>query len=508
MNRIMKLLVASLLVIVTLAPLSAATAQDEGLLIWADETRAPVLLDIGNAFTEEYGVNIDLQELGGGDQRDQIQVAGPAGEGADILTLAHDHLAQLVANGMLEPLDLTGLEDLFLPFTLDAVSIGGEVYCLPYAFENIGMIRNTDMVPKWPATWDEVAALAEQFAAEDKYAYLVQSGDTYHHFPIITAFGGYIFGQDEEGNYDVSDIGWDSEGALAAAEWLTMMAENGYMVPDVTDDVVFELFTSGDLAMFPTGPWWLTRLRETGQPYSIDPFPGVEGVSETGKPFSGVQCFAISAFSENKLLAETFLLDYLATDEAMQALYNANPRPSAWVPVFETLDDPDIAGFAAAGADAVPMPNIPEMSAVWAAAGNSLTLIVNQQLDGVTAFQDATAQIYTTIEESRALAESGAIAVTLPGSFEMAIGCEADWLPECDAAMLTLDEETGMYVGTFDIPAGDYEYKVAINLTWDENYGADGERDGANVVLSLEADATVQFTYDPETHIVTHEIVE
>jgi maltose-binding protein MalE len=504
MKKRLVLLTVLALILSSIGPLTALAQGGQSLLVWADETRAPVILALGEQFAAEYNVTIEVTEMGAPDARDQIQVAGPAGEGPDIIISAHDHLGVLVTNGMLSPLDLSGMEENFLPSALDAVTIGGERYCLPYATENPALIRNPDLVPEPPATWQDVTDIAAQMAAEDKYAFLVQSGDTYHHFPIITAFGGYIFGVDDQGNYDVNDIGLASEGGLAAASWLQMMTENGYMVPGVTDDVVFEMYTAGDLAMFVTGPWWLQRLRDTGQPYVIESFPGVAGVTEHGRPFSGVQCFAISAFSENQLLAETFLLDFVATDEGMQALFDADPRPSAWLPVRDAIDDPDIAGFAAAGAEAVPMPNIPEMGAVWAAAGNALNLIVNGQLDGPTAFRDAADQIRTTIEQAAALAAAGQVAVGVPGSYQMTVGCAADWAPDCDITQLTLNAETGMYEGTFNIPAGSYEFKVAINLTWDENYGPGGERNSAtNYALTLDADSSVTFTYDPQTHILT-----
>jgi maltose/maltodextrin transport system substrate-binding protein/arabinogalactan oligomer/maltooligosaccharide transport system substrate-binding protein len=506
MNRLLNLL---LVFAFAFAGVGAAFAQeDEGLLIWADATRAAVIQELAKDFTEEFGIPVEVQEIGLGDSRDQLLVAGPVGEGPDILIQPHDTLGQLVANGALAPIDLAGLEDEFLPSALDAVTLGGETYCLPYGTENVAFIRNPDMISENPATWQEVAELAAQFAEEGKYAFLVQTGNTYHTFPITTAFGGYIFGIDEEGNYDVSDIGLDSEGGIASAEWLQMMAEEGYMVPDVNDDVVFELYAAGDLAMFITGPWWLQRIRDTGQPYTINAFPGVDGVSEQGQPFSGVQCFAMSAFSENQLLAETFLLDYVATDEFMQALFDVNPLPSAWLSVRESIDDADVAGLAAAGANAVPMPNIPEMSAVWAASDAALNLIINQQTDGATAYTDAAAQILATIEKSHKLAEMGGVVVNVPGSWQAAAGCEADWSPDCDATLLALNEDTGMYEGTFEIAAGEYEYKVALNFTWDENYGVDGVADGDNYALTLEADSTVTFSYDPETHLLTTTVGE
>jgi len=35
---------------------------------------------------------------------------------------------------------------------------------------------------------------------------------------------------------------------------------------------------------------------------------------------------------------------------------------------------------------------------------------------------------------------------------------------------------------TFDVPAGSFEYKAALNSSWDENYGANAQRNGTNLV--------------------------
>jgi hypothetical protein len=63
-----------------------------------------------------------------------------------------------------------------------------------------------------------------------------------------------------------------------------------------------------------------------------------------------------------------------------------------------------------------------------------------------------------------------------------------------------------VWTGTFDIPAGTWEYKVALNGTWDENYGAGGVRDGANITLALSAPTTVTFWYKTDTHFVTDDV--
>lgn len=97
-------------------------------------------------------------------------------------------------------------------------------------------------------------------------------------------------------------------------------------------------------------------------------------------------------------------------------------------------------------------------------------------------------------------------AVTITGTIQTAMGCESDWAPDCDKTFLTYDEADGIWQGSFDLPAGDYEYKVAINKTWDENYGGNADAGGANVVLSLAADTAVKFYYDPATHWVADSV--
>ena len=50
----------------------------------------------------------------------------------------------------------------------------------------------------------------------------------------------------------------------------------------------------------------------------------------------------VNAFSENILLAQTFLTEFVATDAFMQQIYETGLRPSAFTSVLETTDDPDL----------------------------------------------------------------------------------------------------------------------------------------------------------------------
>ena len=96
--------------------------------------------------------------------------------------------------------------------------------------------------------------------------------------------------------------------------------------------------------------------------------------------------------------------------------------------------------------------------------------------------------------------------VTIPGTIQSQLGCPGDWQPDCEATFLTLDEDDDVWQGIFNLAAGDYEYKVAINQSWDENYGGMADRNGPNVSLSLPEASPVKFYYDHKTHWVADTI--
>jgi maltose/maltodextrin transport system substrate-binding protein/arabinogalactan oligomer/maltooligosaccharide transport system substrate-binding protein len=120
-------------------------------------------------------------------------------------------------------------------------------------------------------------------------------------------------------------------------------------------------------------------------------------MTETPRPFVGVQGFMVSAFAPNKLLAQTFLTEYVATDEVMQALFDADPRPSTWLATAAAIDDESVAGFMASASNGDPLPAIPEMSAVWEAWTKGLDLIWTQAQDPEDAMRDAAETVRTTI---------------------------------------------------------------------------------------------------------------
>ena len=479
----------------TEAPTEAAGPSgpaDATLRIWADDTRTPILLDLAEEFRAEYNVELIVEDLGRvQDIRTPMITAAPAGEGPDIFIGVHDWLGALVESGLVAPIELGNKEGEFVDLALEAFTYtDGQLYGVPYATENLGFFYNTDLVSEPPATWEEALQIARDLKAEGRVQYaFAMAGGGYENLPILTANGGYIFGQDENGAWNPDDVGLDSEGMIQGVSFIADAVEEG-LVPETADyETAHQLFETGEVPFLMAGPWALDRIRASGVPYAVASFP------DEGAPFLGVQGFMVNAFSENILLAQTFLTEYVATEEVMQQIYETGLRPSAYIPVLETMEDPDLVAMGEAGVNAVPMPNIPEMGSVWTAWNNGITLAATGEQTPEEAMTDAANQVRDLIR--------GALAgmVNLPGSFQDSTGCGGEWDPACEATALQQGDD-GMYTLTVDIPAGDYEYKVALDGAWTVNYGSDGAQDGPNYTLSLPEDSTVTFTYDPESHLV------
>ncbi|MEO8395085.1 MAG: DUF3372 domain-containing protein, partial [Chloroflexota bacterium] len=96
--------------------------------------------------------------------------------------------------------------------------------------------------------------------------------------------------------------------------------------------------------------------------------------------------------------------------------------------------------------------------------------------------------------------------VVIAGTIQSVLGCPGDWQPDCAATALTYSDKDQLWEATFDLPAGSYEYKAALNGTSDVNYGLNAEVGGKNIPLVLSEDTSVKFIYSNETHWVTDSV--
>lgn len=357
---------------------SSAPALTGSITVWVDADRAGVLEDAAADFTSKTGVTVDLVQKEFGEIRDQFVQQAPTGQGPDIAVGAHDWLGVLVTNGVVQPVELGDKAADFQKIALDAWAYDGQTYAVPYAIENIAILRNTDLAPEAATDYDDM--IAKGTAADTEYAFLVgldpEAADPYHLYPFQTSFGAPVFGTNADGSYNADDLQIGNEGGQQFASWLAEQGEAGIFNTNISGDLARENFVAGKAPFFITGPWNAPAALEAGLNVSVDPIPSAGG--QPAQPFAGVQGFFLSAESKNTLAANEFLLNYIGSEDVQTALYEVGGRAPALTAAFEAAkSDPITAGFGEVGANAVPMPSIPEMGAVWQYWGVTEAAIIN-----------------------------------------------------------------------------------------------------------------------------------
>lgn len=380
---------------------SASAPEGDGgtLTIWVDDTRKGAVAAAATAFEADTGTKVELVQKNYDDIRPDFLAQVPTLKGPDITVGAHDWLGEFVTNGVVAPIEIGDKADEFDPVSLQVYTYDGQLYGLPYGVENIALIRNTALAPEAPATWDDLVAAGR--AAGTQFPVLIQSngegGDPYTHYPLQTSFGSTVFTQDADGFY-TNELAIGGEAGQAYATWLAEQGAEGILDIDTTYDIVVDQFAKGNSPFIIGGPWMISSFE--GLDLAIDPVPSAGG--QPSRPFMGAPGFYLNAKSENQLLANEFLTDYMSTEEAQIALYEAGDRLPALKAAADKVSatDPIVAGFRAAAEDAVPAPSIPEMASVWTFWGNTEAAIVAGKSEPVAAWDKMVDDIQKAIDAS------------------------------------------------------------------------------------------------------------
>ncbi|THV24407.1 sugar ABC transporter substrate-binding protein [Glycomyces paridis] len=381
-------------------PTSEETTQSFSgeLVIWADETRTPVLKEFVKDFESTVGVKVTVEEHVD-TLRPDFLTAVEQGQGPDIVVGAHDWAGQYASAGAIAPITLTDDQKAALNETaVKAFTVDGNLYGVAYALENLGLIRNTALAPEAPATFEELISAGQAAGTDEVLTMEVGvDGNAYSAYPLFSSMGGYLFKDDGAGNLDPSDVGVDSPGGIAAFEKFAELGADGILKTTYDASNVIPFFVEGKTAFMISGPWALTDVQGAGLEYEVTAIPGFEG-QNPASPFLGVQGFYISSGAKNAVFAQEFVTNYVLTEDLQLKLAEAGGRLPALTAAAEAFSEgnTDIQGFAAAGENAVPMPNIPAMDSVWEPFGRAQA----DAVDGASTGEEAATTAAQTIRDA------------------------------------------------------------------------------------------------------------
>ncbi|WP_415856557.1 sugar ABC transporter substrate-binding protein, partial [Sinomonas sp. G460-2] len=363
-----------------------AAAGASTITMWLDAERAPALKAVADKFKADTGIEVKLVIKDFAAVRDDFITQVPTGKGPDLIVGPHDWLGKFVQNGVISPLELGDKKGSFQDSAIRAMTFGGSVYGVPYAIENIGLIRNTALVDSASATLDDVVAKGQAAvtAGKAKYAFLVgldpKQGDPYHLYPLQTSMGVQVFGVDSKGEYDPKQFALGAAGSADFAAKLKAWGDTGTKIlnSNLTGDIAKEKFLNGESPFYLTGPWNVPDMQKKGLKIAVDPLPTTG--SKAAQPFIGVNGFYISSKSANALATNEFVVNYLTTEDVQDSMFKAGGRPPALKASFQkAAGDPIVKAFGDIGAQGVPMPAIAAMDSVWADWGSTELNIIKGQ---------------------------------------------------------------------------------------------------------------------------------
>ncbi|WP_034383103.1 maltose ABC transporter substrate-binding protein [Deinococcus sp. YIM 77859] len=319
------------------------------------------------AFEKKTGHKVNVVSVPFGQITEKFIQSAPKGQGPDlIVTQPHDRLGQMAAAGVIEPLDkyVTSRSD-YDKTALNALTYKGKLFGLPLFAEAVALVYNKNLVPKAPTTWAEFLKVAQANTGNGKFGFMSQLEEPYRSYGFVHAYGGYVF-KNNNGTLNIKDVGLDNAGTAKALAFLNDLRYKYNLVPEGVDaGAAKSAFVDGRLAMLYTGPWDMGDIKKAGINYGIAVFPTPPGATGKWSPFVGVQGIVINAYSKNKAAAVA-LARQMTSADAQVAFNKAGGRiPVSLAARTRLKADPVVAGFGKAISVGTPMPNVPEMSAVW-----------------------------------------------------------------------------------------------------------------------------------------------
>ncbi len=354
-------------------PASAAPAAN-GLVIWADQTRANVLT---TQFPKGFGgkpISVVVKDFAA--IKSELPTVA-AKDAPDVIAMEHEWVGGLVEGELLAPTKLTAEQKALFPSNvLSGFSYGGKNYGLPVSFENVALITNAKLIKNAPTSFDALAkkALKLKKAGTVSVPFAVgqgASGDAYRMYPLFAGLGGYVFGTDANGAIDIANIGVNNGVFKTNQAKIDNWNKTTLLDSALTGDAAKNAFVNGDSPFWITGPWDAATLASLKFKYRVSPVPNIVTGIEPA-PLLGMKGFAVTSFAAQHKrgpLAKEFLrtgLTALPVQTAFGGAAGRMPAATAGTPA-STL----IKAFGVAGAAGIPVPNVPQMSGVWAPLGKA-----------------------------------------------------------------------------------------------------------------------------------------
>ena len=319
--------------------------------------------------------------------------AARAGKGPDVgIAMPHDNLGLFQEEGLLTPIANQMINPhAYTTTEMNAVRIAGRIYAYPISVQTTALFYNKKMIKTPPVTWAQFVKDANQ------HGFGFAQHNLYFNYAFIGGMGGYIFGS-HNGALDPADIGLASPGAIKGFTLLRDMDSTyHWMNPNTTGAISLANFTRGSIGMYISGPWDIPNVQKGKVNFGIAPLPTLPN-GKPATPFIGVMTALVNQRGHN-IPSATALAEYLSTVPEIQ-YFRVNADLPALIKLQQSQEvqrNAFDAAFLKQAQVGVPMPNIPQMQAVWGAMGE-ISNIIAGKVSPATGARDFVTQIKKGIQ--------------------------------------------------------------------------------------------------------------
>lgn len=350
MKTLRKVVVPLILVVVLITltipakPSRPAIAQ-ETIRFWTFEYDEPV-----DPFFEQYveewnathDIKVERQEFPWAQYTGEILTTGIAtGEAPDVFFISPGDWRRYAESGLALPLEdymPQYLLDDLLPAAVDAVTLDGHIYSVPFEMEPVALWYNKEMLAEAglevPQSWDELLAAAEALTTDDRYGILLPMNPDYFEnfifYPFLWMAGGQVVNED----FTESAVN-TPEAARALDLWGTLVTEGWAASTSTGNDPTDERFPTEQAAMFVSGYWvwgWLqANYPEFVEKVGVAPIPAPEAGGEMATVYGGWTVM-VYADTEQPEAAAEFAINMFGAED--------NARAAAWTMEYNTKLSP------------------------------------------------------------------------------------------------------------------------------------------------------------------------
>ncbi|MGL4831437.1 MAG: sugar ABC transporter substrate-binding protein, partial [Propionibacteriaceae bacterium] len=146
-----------------------SNAKGSGTLtVWVDQNREASIKAIADQFQKDTGVTLNVVVKQFDDMKKDAVAQIPTGKGPDVFIGANDWTGSLAKNGTIQPVELGSKKADFLPVAVSAFTYEGKTYGVPIQIENLALVRNTQLAPNAPSSWDDLVKTGNELVAAGK----------------------------------------------------------------------------------------------------------------------------------------------------------------------------------------------------------------------------------------------------------------------------------------------------------------------------------------------------